>query len=153
MAHSAKRKILLFGFLMGAFSVIAFHQTTLLLLHHHAHKLPILVEYLGRAPAPYNFTPVEPFGVPMIASQAFWGGLWGILLAWLIRVVPFDDLPFGFIFGALALTLTAFTLVASLKGLPLFANGNQQAWLRAALLNGAWGFGTAFLLRPFAVRG
>lgn len=138
---------------MGAFSVIAFHQTTLLLLHYHAHKLPVLIEYLGRAPAAYSFTPVPPLHVPMIASQAFWGGLWGILLAWLIRVLPFDDLPLGFIFGAVVLSLTGFTLVASLNGQPLYANGNSQVWFRAALLNGAWGFGVAFLLRPFAVRG
>ena len=151
MAHSLKRKILLFGFLCGAISVVAFHQTTLLLLHHHAAKLPILIEWFGRAPAPYSFAPVAPFGIPAIASLAFWGGLWGILLAVLIRHAPFDDLPLGFIFGAVALTLTAFTLVASLKGLPF--DGNQQTWLRSGLLNGAWGFGTAFLLRPFAVRG
>jgi hypothetical protein len=153
MAHSLKRKILLYGFICGAFSVIAFHQTTLLLLHYHAAKLPILIDIFGRAQAPYNFAPVPPFGVPTIVSQAFFGGLWGILLAWLIRIVPFDDLPFGFIFGAVALTVTAFTLVASLKGLPLYANGNQQTWLRAGFLNGAWGFGTVLMLRPFAVRG
>jgi len=153
MGPSPTRKIILYGFICGAFAVIAFHQTTLLLLHHHAAKLPILLDVFGRAAAPYNFAPVLPWGVPTIASQAFWGGLWGILLAALIRQLPFADLPFGFIFGALALTLMAFTLVASIKGSPLFANGNQQAWLRAGLLNGAWGWGTVLLLRPFAVRG
>ncbi|UPY36793.1 hypothetical protein [Sediminicoccus sp. KRV36] len=153
MAHSVKRKTLLFGFLCGAISVIAFHQTTQLLLHYHAAKLPILIEWFGQAPQPYNFAPVAPWGVPAIASQAFWGGLWGVLLAILIRYLPFDDLPFGFIFGALALTATAVTLVAQLKDLPLYASGNQQTLLRIAFLNGAWGFGTAFLLRPFAVRG
>jgi len=153
MAHSPARKIFVYGFICGAFAVIAFHQTTLLLLHYHAAKLPILLDILGRAAAPYNFAPVSPFGVPMIASQAFWGGLWGILLAFLVRHAPFDDLPFGFIFGALALTGTAFTLVASLKGVPLYASGNTQTWLRVGLLNGAWGWGTVLLLRPFAVRG
>ena len=53
----------------------------------------------------------------------------------------------------MALTLVAFTLVASLKGLPTFAGGNQQIWARAALLNGAWGWGAAMLLRPLALRG
>jgi len=153
MGPSPTRKIILYGFICGAMAVIAFHQTTQLLLHYHAAKLPILVEIFGRAPPPYNFAPVPPWGVPTLASQAFWGGLWGILLAALIRHLPFDDLPLGFIFGALALTLTALTLVASLKGDVLFAGGNQQVWLRAGLLNGAWGWGTVLLLRPFAVRG
>ena len=153
VAHSVKRKILLFGFICGALSVVAFHQTTLLLLHYHAAKLPFLIDIFGQAQAPYNFRPVPPWGVPTVVSQAFWGGLWGILLAILIRYLPFDDLPFGFIFGAIALTVTAFTLVASLKGLPLYAGCNPQTWARAGFLNGAWGFGTAFLLRPFAVRG
>ena len=50
-------------------------------------------------------------------------------------------------------TLVAFTVVAQAKGLPMFAGGNRQVWLRAALLNGAWGWGCAFLLRPLALRG
>ncbi len=153
MAQSTQRKILLYGFICGALAVIAFHQGTLLLLHFHGAKIPGLVDYLGRSPPPYNWAPVGPLGVPTFVSQAFWGGVWGIVLAGLIRVIPLPDLPFGFVFGAVALTLVAFTLVASLKGLPLFANGNQQIWLRAGLLNGAWGFGTALLLRPFALKG
>ncbi len=52
-------------------------------------------------------------------------------------------------FGALALALVAFTLVADLKGLPAFAGGNKQAWWRALLYHGAWGWGTALTLRPF----
>ena len=148
MGPRPTRKIILYGFICGAIAVIAFHQTTQLLLHYHAAKLPILIEIFGRAPPPYNFAPVPPWGVPTLASQAFWGGLWGILLAALIRYLPFDDLPFGFIFGAIKLTL-----VASFMGNPLFADGDLQHWLRPGLLNGAWGWGTVLLLRPFAVRG
>jgi hypothetical protein len=71
----------------------------------------------------------------------------------ILRATPVPDALFGFVFGALALSLVAFTLVASLKGLTSFAGGNQQVWARAALLNGAWGWGTAMLLRPLALRG
>ena len=33
--------------------------------------------------APFNLSPVPPFGVPQVVSLAFFGGLWGMLL-WLI---------------------------------------------------------------------
>ena len=72
-----------------------------------------------------------------------------MILAVLLRSLRLPDLMFGFVFGALALTLVAFTVVAALKGLPSFAGGNKQIWWRALLLNGAWGWGTALLLRPF----
>ncbi|MFC7539948.1 hypothetical protein ACFQU2_11475 [Siccirubricoccus deserti] len=75
------------------------------------------------------------------------------MLAALLQRASLPALLTGFIFGALALTLVAFTLVATMKGLPLFAGGNKQVWLRAGLYNGAWGFGTALLLlRPLRLR-
>ncbi|MBD0274614.1 MAG: hypothetical protein ICV73_22125, partial [Acetobacteraceae bacterium] len=74
---------------------------------------------------------------------------WGIVLAALLRGRRPAALLLGLVLGALALTLVAFTLVASLKGLPTFAGGNKQVWWRALLYNGAWGWGTALTLRPF----
>ncbi|MBY0338728.1 MAG: hypothetical protein K2X11_19090 [Acetobacteraceae bacterium] len=146
------KKVLLFGFVCGALSVVIFHQGTAFLMFHHAAKVPALADIFGRWNPPFNVAPVPPFGVPTIASQAFWGGLWGIALAAILRATRVPDLATGFVFGAVVVTLTAFTLVAQLKGLPMFAGGNQQVWWRAGLLNGAWGFGTVFLLRPFQLQ-
>ncbi len=131
------RRVLL-GFAAGALAVPLFHQAALFLLHA-----------LGIGPAAWNVAPVPPFGVPAVLSAAFWGGAWGIVLAALLRAFRPPDLLFGFVFGALALTLVGFTLVASLKGLPTFAGGNKKVWWRALLYNGAWGWGTALTLRPF----
>ena len=153
MAQSVQRKILLYGFIAGALSVLAFHQGTLHVLHHHGAKLGFITEHFGRFGAAYNMTAVPPLGVPMVVSQAFWGGLWGIVIAALLRATRGGDLLLGFLFGAVVVTLVAFTVVAQLKGLPMFAGGNQQVWLRAGLLNGAFGFGTVLILRPFAVQG
>src|SRR5690349_11141046 len=136
-------KTILLGFLAGFLAVLIFHQGTAFLLYHWGNALPPVVAVFGRVAPPFNMAPVPPFGVPTVLSSAFWG----ILLALILRDRRVPDLLFGFVFGALALTLVAFTLVATLKGLPTFAGGNRQVWWRAGLYNGAWGWGTALMLR------
>lgn len=146
------RKIIILGFIAGFLSVLVFHQGTAFLLNIHGNGVPGLVEWIGRTGPAFNMNPVPPFGVPQVLSLAFWGGIWGIALAALLRSAPLPDLFAGFLVG-LAATLVGFTLVAQAKGLPLFAGGNRQTILRVCLLNGAWGWGAAFLMRPLAVRG
>lgn len=135
--------------------MMAFHQGSLHVLHHHAAKLPILVEVFGPFPLAFGFGPVPPYGIPLLAVQGFWGGAWGVLIAALIRLTLMGslDLPLGLVFGAVAITAVETTTLPGFIGLPRLATGDEQALLRAALLNGAFGFGTAFLLRPFAMRG
>lgn len=147
------QKAITLGFISGFLAVLIFHQGTAFLLNTYANGMPEVVSWIGRTGTPFNMSPTAPLGVPTVISQAFWGGIWGIVLACIIRFSDVPDLLFGFAFGALAVTLFAFTVVASLKGLPTFAGGNQQTWLRAGLLNGAFGWGAAFLMRPLAVRG
>ena len=147
------RKIITLGFIAGFLSVLVFHQGTVFLLNVQGNNVPGIVEWFGRTGPAFNMMPVPPFGVPTVISQAFWGGLWGIALAALLRSAPVPDLFTGFVFGVVLVTLVAFTVVAQAKGLPMFAGGNRQIWLRAALLNGAWGWGCALLLRPLALRG
>lgn len=146
-------KTIILGFVTGFIAVLVFHQGTAFLLHHIGNGIPAVVEIFGRTNAPFNLAPVVPFGVPAVISAAFWGGVWGILLAAIIRTTSVPDLLFGFVFGALVLTFVGFTLVASLKGLPMYASGNKLIWWRAGLLNGAWGWGTALLLRTLMLRG
>jgi len=141
-------RTILAGFLAGAVAVLVFHQGAAWLLHVLTAKAGVGAGLFGRVGFPWSMAPVKPFGVPQVASWAFWGGLWGAALAALLRGLRPPDLLSGFLFGALVLTLAGFTLVAALKGLPAFAGGNRQAWLRVALLNGAWGWGAALLLRP-----
>ncbi len=146
-------KTIIVGFVAGVLGVLIFHQGVAALLFHVGNQLPFSLETFGRVNAPYNMAPVPPFGIPTVASQAFWGGVWGILLGFILRRSDLPDLAFATIFGALVLTLVAFTVVAYLKGQLLFAGGNKMIWWRAGLYNGAWGFGTALLMRPMALRG
>lgn len=142
MKHSGR--ILLIGFLAGALSVAIFHQGTAFVLFHQFGLMPA---------APFSLRPVPPLEVPQVVSLMFWGGLWGLLLALLLQLMPVPDLLFGTLFGAIACTVVFWYLVPWLKDLPMFSGlwVFDRMW-RPLLLNAAWGFGTVFLMRPFSLR-
>ena len=129
---------ILIGFVAGAIGVLLFHQIMLLLGHA-----------LGLVPAaPYSLRPTPPLGVPQVASTAFWGGLWGILLVLVIAWIPAADrLWAAVLFGAVLPSLVAALVVTPLKG------GDMAAWLApgrivlALVVNGAWGLGTWLFYR------
>jgi hypothetical protein len=54
------------------------------------------------------------------------------------------------VFGALLPSVVALFVVLPLKGLPAAGGWNPKLIVGALLLNGAWGIGTALLLRVFA---
>jgi hypothetical protein len=127
------------GFLAGFLAVLIFHQIALLVLH-----------LAGVVPAtPWNMAPVPPLGVPAVVSAAFWGGVWGIVLAWLEPRSGEGAGPwlFGLLFGAVAPTLVAWFVVRPLKGLPVGAVFAWPGIIVGPIVNGAWGLGTVLLLR------
>ena len=75
----AAGRLALLGFLAGILSVLVFHQGTVWLLNQ-AGVLPN---------GPFRFTPIAPFGVPQIVNQAFWGGLWGVLVPLFVVIAGF----------------------------------------------------------------
>lgn len=128
------RKILV-GFVAGFLAVLLFHQGLLLLLN---------VAGLTEGAA-YPLTPTEPLGIPQVISWAFWGGLWGILLAYALPA-PQSRARYWLTalgFGALALSLVAWFVVAPIKDVRL----NRDIIVGALLLNSAWGLGAALLMR------
>ncbi|NKE46130.1 hypothetical protein HB662_15190 [Roseomonas frigidaquae] len=150
------KKVLLVGFICGALAVLVFHQGTLWVLYHQfalIKLLPFVPDAFRPGSPGFSIRPVPPWGVPQVLSMAFWGGLWGIVLAALIRWGRMPDLLTGFVLGAVVCTVVALTVVAQLRGAPMWAGGNTIIWARAALLNGAFGWGAAFLMRPFSLRG
>lgn len=91
---------------------------------------------------------MPPFGVPVVVSAAFWGGVWGIPLAFVLA--RFRGLGYwaaGLLFGALVVTSGAWFVVAPLKGLPLGFDFGAARVVLGLTVNGAWGLGTALLLR------
>jgi hypothetical protein len=121
------------SFLAGAIGVITLHQGALLVLSA-LRIIPI---------APYSFRPTEPFGVPQLASIMFWGGVWGVTLALLLRSHPaLDRLATWVVLGAVFPSAVAALVVTPLKG------GDIHDWMdprRIAIalsVNGLWGLGT-----------
>jgi hypothetical protein len=152
-------KVLLLGFLIGALSVATFFQGTMFLLYHGANAIPAVAAIFGKLASPgWNLShlmvnpPVPGLVIPSFVNQMFWGGLWGIVIAAMMRFTHFPQLFGGFMIGAIGCVGVAVTVVAALKGQPLFAGGNTRALLRAALINGAFGWGTVLMLRSLGMR-
>jgi hypothetical protein len=143
-------RIILFGFIAGALAVPIFHQGAAWLLYTFGNDIPAVVGIFGKTNPPFNMAPTKPLGVPVVFSQSFWGGVWGIVTTLLLVKLRPPALLFGAVFGAVALTAVAVSLVPTLKGLPTW-NG-AIPW-RGLLYNGAWGWGLALmLLKPFNLR-
>jgi len=128
------------GFLSGAVAVLAFHQGALALLH--------VFQLSPRAP--YSFAPTLPFGVPELWSLAFWGGVWGVVLAAAFARLDGARLVLAsLLFGLLLPTLIAWFAVAPLKGQPLAAGGAPLGMMAGLVVNAAWGFGAGLGLALF----
>lgn len=126
------------SFAAGFVSTLVFHQGVLALLHA-----------AGAVPrAAWSLAPVPPFGVPSVLSLAFWGGLWGIVLWWLIRGRRGASYWWlALLWGALLPSAVALLIVFPLKGMPVAGGWDPKILLGALLLNGAWGLGVALLMR------
>ncbi len=133
---------ILFGFIAGFFAALIFHQLTLAVLWG-----------VGIAPAPpFSMAPTHPFGVPVVFSLAFWGGVWGILFALIDGSFPRDGGYWvtAFLFGAIFPSLVALLVVLPLKGQPVGGGWHARLLVTAFLINGAWGIGTGLILKALS---
>lgn len=132
-ARSELPRWIIVGAISGAVSVLLFHQGVAALLH--------ALELIGGAP--YSLQPTRPFGVPVLWSIVFWGGVWGaVLAATLGRLDGARLLLAALVFGAILPSLVALLVVAPLKG-------QAASIVPALILNGAWGLGTGIGLVLF----
>lgn len=122
------------AFLSGFAATLLFHQ-----------GLFTVFWWTGLVPmAPYNFSPVPPFGVPAVLSLAFFGGLWGVGLWGALRRLAGPAYWLGhLIAGALGPTAVAMWVVFPLKNIEVTA----QSWIGGGCLNGFWGLGVALGMR------
>ncbi len=130
---------ILFGFTAGFLATLIFLQLSVWVLWS-----------LGVSPfSPYSMAATKPFGFPVFISQAFWGGIWGILFALVERRFPAHSgyWVVAFLFGAVLLPLVLFLVVLPLKGHHLGEVWHLPFILTAFIVNGAWGIGTGLFLR------
>jgi hypothetical protein len=133
------RNSLLSLFIAGFLSVLVFHQGFLTLWH--------LWGMTPNPPFPTRLT--APLNVPQIWSLAFWGGVWGLLLGFVVNKWPTGAKYWigAFLFGALAPTLFGrFVLQPLRSGGPINFDSLLTLW-RGFLINGVWGLGAAVFLR------
>lgn len=130
-------RTVLVGFAAGVLAVLVFHQGMVGLLH-----------LAGVVPnPPFPMRAVAPFGLPQIASMAFWGGIWGIVAAAILVARPdWPPVLVGLLVGAVGCVLVGFTLVAALRGQPMMAGFDLNRWWRSIAINGAFGLGVGLLL-------
>jgi len=139
-ASTSLPRWLVTGFISGFLAVLLFHQGVAFVLH--------AMDWTPRAP--YSFEPTRPFGLPHLWSIAFWGGVWGaVLAAFLRRLAGTRLIAAATVFGAVLPTLVAWFVVAPLKGQPIAAGGAPVAMAVALLVNGAWGLGSGLGLALF----
>jgi hypothetical protein len=123
------------GFIAGAIAVLTFHQGMIAALHA-----------LGWVSfVPYRTTPVPPFGVPVVLSNCFWGGLWGVGFALLMPRFTWPMWLCGLVLGACAV-LTGWFIVAPLKHVPIAGGWVPANMARSIAINVFWGFGVGLIL-------
>ncbi|HRQ66242.1 MAG TPA: hypothetical protein PKZ76_15505 [Xanthomonadaceae bacterium] len=126
------------SFVAGFASTLVFHQGVFLVLN--------LLGVIARKP--WVMDGVPPLGVPAILSLAFWGGLWGIALWWMIRGHKGTaQWGLALLLGAVLPTLVALLVVLPLKGGAFAAGGSITVWTIALLVNGAWGIGVVVFMK------
>ncbi len=145
MRFTANTSQLMLAFAAGFIAVLVFHQGAWAALHA-----------AGLVPAgqhAWSLTPMPPFHVPAVLSLAFWGGVWAVVL---FLALPDLEGPAYWgqwiLTGAILLTLVALLVVAPLKGQAFATIPWSRFWI-GALVNGAWGLGTAAMLQVFNVAG
>lgn len=126
------------GFVAGALSVLIFHQFGFWLSNELGYTRSVI----------YNMRGVPPWGVPTIVSSAFWGGLWGIVAAFLVPRLPgaLAGVLGWILFAAIIVAIVNWTVVLPIKsgrfnmpGLPII--------VVLPLVYGLWGFGMWLIAR------
>jgi hypothetical protein len=122
------------AFLAGFLATLVFHQGVIALFW-----------LAGAIPAaPWDMTPAAPLGVPKVLSLAFWGGVWGLPVWWLVRRWRgATHWLAALVAGAVGPTAVAMLLVFPLKGLDV----TTTTIIGGLIVNGAWGIGVACFMR------
>jgi hypothetical protein len=126
------------AFIAGFIATLVFHQGVIWVFH-----------YLGAIPmGPFNMAPTPPFGVPAVISLAFWGGVWGVVLWPTLRIAQGASYWLrAIVLGAIGPTAVALLVVVPIKTGVFPPAFNPKLIVGGLIVNGAWGFGLALLMK------
>jgi len=149
-------RLSILGFAGGFLAVLIFHQSLWFLFN--------LIGLIPPERPAWPFDPIPPFGVPSVLSKAFWGGLWGAVLAQLLSTLRGRTYWASWVLvGAVALSLVAFFVVPPIKGEPipelwprfaaaLMASSRARSASRRESLNSSVAASTALMAAPHSSR-
>ncbi|MDQ2778323.1 MAG: hypothetical protein M3Y32_02065 [Pseudomonadota bacterium] len=111
-----------------------------------------LVIWLLSFVLPFPFKPwnlhANSYGMPSVLALAFWAGVWAIPLCLIVRSMPrLRAWAVGAVLGGVVPSLWGFTVLAAIKGQPLFAKGNLGLIAIVLFINAVWGLGTVVVYR------
>ncbi len=126
-------RTIIVGFIAGFVGVLVFHQLGFWI----ATEMGLVKAQI------YNMKPVPPLGVPTILSAAFWGGLWGIVGAYVVQRLPAAlDGPVGWIlFAGVVVTLVNWFVVLPIKGAPVGGGFRMPGVVVVPVVYAFWGLG------------
>ncbi len=126
-------RTIIVGFIAGFVGVLVFHQLGFWI----ATEMGLVKAQI------YNMKPVPPLGVPTILSAAFWGGLWGIVGAYVVQRLPAAlDGPVGWIlFAGVVVTLVNWFVVLPIKGAPMGGGFRMPGVVVVPVVYAFWGLG------------
>ena len=141
-------KNLILGFIAGAIATVTIHELInyVLLQQGLFPRVPWSME-------PVAAGPLAGMGIPQIASDAFWGGLWGIVFALILGDKPMGSMTLkGAVMGMiLPAFFGVFLLVPLITGrFPPFFGGDFSMMLPALLILAGFGSVTAWLYGFFS---
>jgi hypothetical protein len=149
-AHRARRRAavslnfamqrVILPFIAGFLAALFFHEATIALLHAAE-----LTDQL-----PFSSVPVAPLGVPEFVLTALLGAVWGVVLAWLLRVSPERPAPWlgALVFGGIVLTASTLFVIDPIRG--IWPSGNMLPRIAFGFaVNAMWGFGALVFMRAF----
>ncbi|WP_277187628.1 hypothetical protein [Caballeronia sp. BR00000012568055] len=127
-------------FVSGFLASLFFRESTLALLHAAG-----LID-----PAGFSVDPFLPLGIPTFIANALWSAVFGILMAWLLRVAPENRAPWigALVFGGIVLTAVGAFIIDPARG--TWPSGNMLPRLAPNFIaNAIWGWGTLVFIRAF----
>ncbi len=134
MAGTSPVRIALIGFIAAAIAILIFHQG----------GFWTVAQALGSRTTAWSMIPTKPLGVPLLLSNMFWGGLWGVAGAFLIAKLPapWRGMLGWIVFFATVPVLVSWFVAAPLKGQPLGNGFRMPIVFLVPVVYAFWGFGT-----------